>query len=99
MLSIGEVAHATGVTRRMLRHWEDVGLLEPAAVDEHTGYRRYAHSQVGRVRAIAALRAVGFGLEAIKDLLGPGSPSGVWSSCSGAARPSSWPRSTMPQRS
>lgn len=69
MLSIGQIAHATGVSRRMLRHWEDVGLLVPAAVDEFTGYRRYARSQVGRVRAIAALRAVGFGLEAIGDLL------------------------------
>lgn len=41
MLSIGEVAHATGVSRRMLRHWEDIGLLAPTAVDEFTGYRRY----------------------------------------------------------
>lgn len=69
MLSIGEVAHRTAVSRRMLRHWEDVGLLTPVAVDEHTGYRRYAPSQVGRVRAIAALRAVGFGLGEIADLL------------------------------
>lgn len=70
MLSIGEVAHVTGVSRRMLRHWEDVGVLAPASVDERTGYRRYARSQVGRVRAIAALRAAGFGLDAIGDLLG-----------------------------
>ncbi len=69
MLRIGEVAHRTAVSRRMLRHWEDVGLLAPAAVDEHTGYRRYAPSQVGRIRAIAALRAVGFGLDEVADLL------------------------------
>lgn len=70
MLSIGEIAHSTGVSRRMLRHWEEVGLIAPASTDEYTGYRRYARSQVGRVRAIAALRAVGFGLEAISDILG-----------------------------
>lgn len=70
MLSIGEMAHATGVSRRMLRHWEEVGLLAPSSVDEFTGYRRYARHQVGRVRAIASLRAVGFSLEAIGDLLG-----------------------------
>lgn len=69
MLSIGEVAHLTAVSRRMLRHWEGVGLLVPTSVDEFTGYRRYAQSQVGRVRAIAALRAVGFGLDEIRDLL------------------------------
>lgn len=71
MLSIGELAHTTGVSRRMLRHWEESGLVEPAEVDAWTGYRRYAISQVGRVRAIAGLRAVGFGLGEIADLLGP----------------------------
>lgn len=70
MLSIGHMAHVTGVSRRMLRHWEEVGLLAPASVDEFTGYRRYARNQVGRVRAIASLRAVGFSLDAINDLLG-----------------------------
>lgn len=69
MLSIGEIAHFTGVSRRMLRHWEEAGLVVPASIDEYTGYRRYARSQVGRIRAIAALRSVGFGLEAIVDLL------------------------------
>lgn len=71
MLTIGEIAHSTGVSRRMLRHWERLGLVEPAAVDPVTGYRRYAAGQVGRVRAVASLRAVGFGLERIADLLGP----------------------------
>lgn len=72
MLSIGEIAHASGVSRRMLRHWESAGLITPAEVDRFTGYRRYAETQVGRARAIAALRAVGFGLGAIEVLLGPG---------------------------
>jgi len=71
MLSIGEIAHFTGVSRRMLRHWEEFGLIVPAATDEHTGYRRYARSQVGRVRTIAALRSLDFGLGEIRDLLGP----------------------------
>lgn len=71
MLSIGEIAHASGVSRRMLRHWESAGLITPVEVDGFTGYRRYAAAQVGRARAIAALRAVGFGLDAIEVLLGP----------------------------
>lgn len=69
MLSIGEIAQDTGMSRRQLRHWEEIGLLEPDSVDEFTGYRRYARSQIGRVRAIAALRALGFGLNAIEGLL------------------------------
>ena len=69
MLRIGEIAQGTGVSRRMLRHWEQLGLVEPASTDPLTGYRRYAPSQVGRVRAIASLRALGFGLDTIGDLL------------------------------
>ncbi len=71
MLTIGDVADRAGVSRRMLRHWEAEGLLVPAEVDAATGYRRYASSQVGRVHAVAALRALGFGLAAIRDLLDP----------------------------
>lgn len=70
MLSIGEIAYATGVSRRMLRHWEEAGLIAPAAVDEHTGYRRYSRTQVGRVRAISALRSVGFALAEIAEVGG-----------------------------
>jgi DNA-binding transcriptional MerR regulator len=69
MLSIGEIAHTTGVSRRMLRHWEQAGLIAPVSVDERTGYRRYSPTQVGRVRAISALRSVGFGLAQVVDLL------------------------------
>lgn len=69
MLSIGEIARITGVSRRMLRHWEGSGLIAPAAVDEHTGYRRYSRTQVGRVRAISDLRSVGFALAEIVALL------------------------------
>ena len=39
MLSIGHIAHGAGVSRRMLRHWEQEGLLQPATVDPATGYR------------------------------------------------------------
>jgi len=71
MLSIGEIAQSTGVSRRMLRHWEDEGLLTPVVIDPVTGYRRYQDSQLGRVRAITELRALGFGLAEIGQLLDP----------------------------
>ena len=70
-MSIGEIAHSTGVSRRMLRHWEGEGLLTPATTDPVTGYRRYQDSQLGRVRAIMELRALGFGLAEIGQLLDP----------------------------
>ena len=71
MLSIGEMAHRSGVSRRMLRHWEQEGLLTPAVIDPANGYRRYQISQLGRVRAIAELRHLGFGLGEIRQLLDP----------------------------
>jgi DNA-binding transcriptional MerR regulator len=69
MLSIGEIARITGVSRRMLRHWEETGLIIPASIDEDTGYRRYSPAQVGRIRAISALRSVDFALAEIAHLL------------------------------
>ncbi len=72
MESIGELAQRTGTSRRMLRHWETIGLLTPAHIDPSTNRRSYAPAQAGRVRAIVALRANGFGLDAIRDLLDQG---------------------------
>lgn len=72
MESIGELAQRTGTSRRMLRHWEAVGLIAPATVDPWTNRRHYVSAQAGRVRAIAALRSVGFGLDTIRDLLDQG---------------------------
>jgi len=71
MLSIGEMAHRSGVSRRMLRHWEQEGLLTPAVIDPANGYRQYQVSQLGRVRAIAELRHLGFRLGEIRQLLDP----------------------------
>jgi len=72
MVSIGELAQRTGTTPRMLRHWEVTGLLPPADIDPHTGRRTYDPAQEGRVQTIVALRANGFGLDAIRDLLDAG---------------------------
>ncbi|MPY80428.1 MAG: MerR family DNA-binding transcriptional regulator [Actinophytocola sp.] len=41
MLSIGEFARLGDVSVRMLRHYDDLGLLRPVQVDEWTGRRRY----------------------------------------------------------
>ena len=48
MLSIGEFARLVGVSVRMLRHYDRLGLLEPARVDEYTGYRSYSTGQLDR---------------------------------------------------
>lgn len=69
MLSIGAFAQIGQVTHRMLRHWDQAGLLVPAHVDEFNGYRSYDPSQLSRLHRIVALRQLGFGLEAIAVVL------------------------------
>jgi DNA-binding transcriptional MerR regulator/predicted transcriptional regulator YdeE len=69
MLSIGEFARYLGVSVRMLRHYDGLGLLVPAHVDPCTGYRRYTASQLERSNRLIALKELGFGLDQIGPVL------------------------------
>ena len=69
MLTIGELAHAGGVSVRMLRHYDSIGLLRPARVEDRTGHRYYAASQIGELNRIVAMRDLGFGLQEIGELV------------------------------
>jgi DNA-binding transcriptional MerR regulator/predicted transcriptional regulator YdeE len=69
MLNIGEFARLGQVSPRMLRHYDEVGLLKPKEVDPHSGYRSYEVAQLGRLHRLLALRDLGFSLEQIHDLL------------------------------
>lgn len=70
MFSIGEFARLGSVSVRTLRHYDDVGLLLPAQVDEVTGYRRYSAHQLPLLNRIVALKELGFSLEQIRALTG-----------------------------
>jgi DNA-binding transcriptional MerR regulator len=69
MLRIGEFAGLTRVSVRMLRHYDEVGLLPPAYVDGTTGYRYYRAAQLRTLNRILLLRDLGFGLREIADVL------------------------------
>lgn len=69
MLSIGEFARLGQVSSRMLRHYDEIGLLRPDRVGEDSGYRQYTVRQLERLHRIVALRDMGFGLEQIKQVL------------------------------
>jgi DNA-binding transcriptional MerR regulator len=69
MLSIGDLARHSGVSVRMLRHYDALGLVVPARVDPVTGYRWYTPSQLGRVTAALALRDLGLTLTQCRDVL------------------------------
>ena len=69
MLKIGEFSKLSRVSVRMLRHYDEVGLLAPSEVDPMTGYRYYSERQLITAGRIAALRALGFGLSETRELL------------------------------
>jgi DNA-binding transcriptional MerR regulator/predicted transcriptional regulator YdeE len=69
MLNIGEFARLGQVSPRMLRHYDETGLLKPGAVDPQTGYRSYDVAALGRLHRLLALRDLGFTLEQIRPML------------------------------
>ena len=69
MLKIGLFSKLSRVSVRMLRHYDEVGLLAPSEVDPMTGYRYYSERQLITAGRIAALRALGFGLSETRELL------------------------------
>lgn len=59
MITIGEFALSTGVSVKALRFYDDRGLLTPAEVDPHSGYRRYSAAQMRTATTIRILRTAG----------------------------------------
>ena len=72
MLQIGEFSQLGQVTVRALRHYAQLGLLEPAHVDGSSGYRYYHLDQLPELHRILALKDLGFPLEQVKNLLDHG---------------------------
>jgi DNA-binding transcriptional MerR regulator/effector-binding domain-containing protein len=69
MLSIGRFARLTGLTVKALRHYDELGLLRPANVDEWTGYRRYERSQLQEAVAVRRLRSLRVPLDEVAVLI------------------------------
>ncbi|MET7965903.1 MerR family transcriptional regulator [Micromonospora sp. NPDC005305] len=70
LLTIGAFARAARLTPKALRLYDELGLLPPAAVDPHSGYRYYAPAQLDRAGLIAALRRAGMPLAEIQHVCG-----------------------------
>lgn len=68
-MKIGPASQASGVSQRMIRHYETIGLI-PAPLRRDSGYRDYADADVHRLRFIANARDLGFPIEDIRSLLG-----------------------------
>lgn len=68
---VGELARRTGITVRTLHHYDEIGLLSPAARSD-AGYRLYTREDVARLQQILSLRQLGFSLEEIRACLDDG---------------------------
>lgn len=69
MLKIGEFSKLSRISIRMLRRYDEVGLLAPESIDSFTGYRWYSEYQLPIANRITALKNMGFGLAAIAEVL------------------------------
>jgi Cu(I)-responsive transcriptional regulator len=67
-MKIGQASKASGVSQRMIRHYEKLGLIPPPPRRD-SGYRDYSDADVGRLRFVAHARDLGFPIEEIRSLL------------------------------
>ncbi len=69
LMNIGEAARAAGVSPKMIRHYEQTGLL-PQADRSESGYRLYGEREISVLRFIRQSRRLGFSMPQIADLIG-----------------------------
>ncbi len=69
MFLTGEFSQISRVSRRLLHYYDEIGLLKPAHIDPHTGYRYYSARQLPRLNRILALKELGLTLDSIAGMM------------------------------
>jgi len=69
MFKIGEFSKLTQVSIRMLRYYDEIGILKPANIDLFTGYRMYSAEQISVLQKVILLRDTKFSTAEIKEII------------------------------
>ncbi len=69
MFTVGEFSRLAQVSKRLLRYYDEIGLLKPVHIDKFTGYRYYSAEQMPLLNRILALKDLGLSLEQIQRML------------------------------
>jgi DNA-binding transcriptional MerR regulator len=75
LMPIGRFSRLTGLSVKALRHYDELGLLRPAAVDPETGYRSYSSAQLARAETIRMLRRLELPLDDVATLVATDDPA------------------------
>lgn len=67
-MNIGEAAKASGISTKMIRHYETLGII-PKAVRSDAGYRKYSDSDINILKFVKRARGLGFSMKEIKKLV------------------------------
>lgn len=67
-MNIGQASKTSGVSAKMIRYYESIGLIPPVARTE-SGYRVYSETDVHSLKFIQRARSLGFSVEQMRDLL------------------------------
>jgi len=68
-MNIGQVSTASGVSAKMIRHYESIGLMQKPARTA-SNYRSYSENEVHTLRFVKRARALGFSMADVKELVG-----------------------------
>lgn len=67
-MNIGQASQASGVSTKMIRYYDEIGLVQPASRTD-SNYREYGERQINDLRFIKRARSLGFSMEEITQLL------------------------------